>query len=196
TAGAGKTDPSLPPYVGALPPPGVEAWDWQWTWDFRVNNLLTVSKDPRAGGRFRRLAEALKVCRPRMTVRALDDAVYPGPLALDDPERHEGLVLEAPRGATIALEGDARRALTIEGVPGVRVQRFRFRDQNLAPRHQFSSAFVMVRGPCPGVILEDLDVFSEKNVHGINIVLPKAAGGPPVIVRRCTLKVHPKEADA
>jgi hypothetical protein len=30
--GAGVTDPSLPAYVGAVPPEGVEPWDWDKTW--------------------------------------------------------------------------------------------------------------------------------------------------------------------
>ena len=30
--GAGRTDPWLPSYVGALPPAGVEPWDWDRTW--------------------------------------------------------------------------------------------------------------------------------------------------------------------
>jgi serine/threonine protein kinase len=36
TAGAGKTDPSLPVYVGALPPEGVPRWDWDKTWKARL----------------------------------------------------------------------------------------------------------------------------------------------------------------
>jgi hypothetical protein len=32
TAGAGKEDSSLPTYVGAVAPKGVEAWDWEKTW--------------------------------------------------------------------------------------------------------------------------------------------------------------------
>jgi serine/threonine protein kinase len=34
--GAGVTDPSLPAYVGALPPDGVEPWDWNKTWSALV----------------------------------------------------------------------------------------------------------------------------------------------------------------
>ena len=33
---AGKTDPSLPTYVGAVPPKGVATWDWDKTWKARV----------------------------------------------------------------------------------------------------------------------------------------------------------------
>jgi hypothetical protein len=32
TAGAGVDDPALPPYIGAVPPEGVEPWDWDKTW--------------------------------------------------------------------------------------------------------------------------------------------------------------------
>jgi hypothetical protein len=32
TEGAGKDDPTLPRYVGAVPPEGAEAWDWDRTW--------------------------------------------------------------------------------------------------------------------------------------------------------------------
>jgi hypothetical protein len=35
TEGAGKTDPTLPSYVGAVPPEGVEPWDWNRTWRAR-----------------------------------------------------------------------------------------------------------------------------------------------------------------
>ena len=31
-AGAWKIDPALPPFVGAVPPTGVDAWDWETTW--------------------------------------------------------------------------------------------------------------------------------------------------------------------
>jgi hypothetical protein len=36
TQGAGKEDPSLPRYVGALPPEGVEPWDWDRTWRMQM----------------------------------------------------------------------------------------------------------------------------------------------------------------
>ncbi len=35
TEGAGKDDPTLPAYVGAVPPEGVAAWDWDKTWKAR-----------------------------------------------------------------------------------------------------------------------------------------------------------------
>jgi hypothetical protein len=34
--GAGTVDPSLPVYIGAVPPEGVEPWDWDRTWRMRM----------------------------------------------------------------------------------------------------------------------------------------------------------------
>ncbi len=34
--GAGQDDPSLPPYVGAVPPDAAEPWDWDATWKART----------------------------------------------------------------------------------------------------------------------------------------------------------------
>ncbi len=36
TEGAGKDDPTLPTYVGAIPPEGVQPWDWERTWNARA----------------------------------------------------------------------------------------------------------------------------------------------------------------
>jgi hypothetical protein len=36
TEGAGKEDPTLPTYIGALPPEGAEPWDWDRTWRART----------------------------------------------------------------------------------------------------------------------------------------------------------------
>ena len=38
TAGAGNEDPSLPRYVGALPPEGAEPWDWDRAWRMRTKS--------------------------------------------------------------------------------------------------------------------------------------------------------------
>jgi hypothetical protein len=44
--GGGKDDPTLPPYVGALPPEGVEPWDWERTWRARVRPTAEPEKKP------------------------------------------------------------------------------------------------------------------------------------------------------
>ncbi len=70
TEGAGKTDPRLPSYVGAVPPEGFTPWDWDRTWRMPKDaQLLTVSKDARDGGQFRTINEALKEAKPWATIR-------------------------------------------------------------------------------------------------------------------------------
>jgi hypothetical protein len=46
TGGAGKEDPSLPTYVGAVPPKGVEAWDWDKTWKARARKAGPIESEP------------------------------------------------------------------------------------------------------------------------------------------------------
>jgi hypothetical protein len=43
--GAGKDDASLPTYIGALPPEGVEPWDWGRTWRARAPRPAPPDKD-------------------------------------------------------------------------------------------------------------------------------------------------------
>ncbi len=50
TAGAGKEDPSLPAYVGAVPPEGTEPWDWDRTWQARSGS----APDPKRSGSSRK----------------------------------------------------------------------------------------------------------------------------------------------
>src|SRR6185436_19005458 len=77
TSGAGQSDPSLPSYVGALPPEGVEPWDWERTWRMpKEAKLLTVSQRPDKGGKYRTIGEALKDATPWATLRILDAATY------------------------------------------------------------------------------------------------------------------------
>src|SRR5262249_57780733 len=60
TAGAGQEDPSLPRYVGALPPEGAEPWDWDRTWRMPKDaQLLTVSKEASGGGKYRTISDAI-----------------------------------------------------------------------------------------------------------------------------------------
>src|SRR5262249_51620617 len=168
TKGAGETDPSLPSYVGAQPPKGIESWDWDRTWKARTpghHQLLTVSKKEQDGGKYRTINDALKDAKPWATIRVLDDAIYPGRIILDDPEKHHGLCLEAPRHATIEMGPDDERALRLGGVADVRVAGFRFRT-NKVPR---ASTLVSVSGRVPGVVLEGLDFRSDDAVFAIQL---------------------------
>jgi hypothetical protein len=42
TGGAGAFDPSLPLYVGAVPPRGVAPWDWERTWRMRLRQATQL----------------------------------------------------------------------------------------------------------------------------------------------------------
>jgi nitrous oxidase accessory protein NosD len=187
TQGAGVVDPALPRYVGALPPKGTPAWDWDRTWLAPPpGKLLTVSKDPRDKADFDTIAAALAKATPWATVRVLDAADYPEALTLDRAQQ-TGLTLEAVRGATIQLPTKAPAALRIEDVPHVRVRGFRFREP--AWRFDLSAAFVQVKGKSAGFVLEDADL--EATNSGVGVSLQSITGGPDSawsVVRRCRIR--------
>jgi hypothetical protein len=47
--GAGREDGSLPAYVGAIPPQGVERWDWDRTWRARARKAAPAQEKQKAG---------------------------------------------------------------------------------------------------------------------------------------------------
>jgi nitrous oxidase accessory protein NosD len=186
TEGAGKTDPSLPSYIGAVPPEGVAPWDWQRTWLAPPpGKLLTVSKDARDGGQFRSINEALAKAKPWTTIRVLDDALYPESLVLDDPAKQAGITLEATRGATLLLPPGSQRTVLIKAVPDVRINGFRFGRQ---ADDTSGAAYLVVTASCPGTVLEHLHLEMKGRALGIilqNIEVSSPAA--PVVVRGCTL---------
>jgi serine/threonine protein kinase/nitrous oxidase accessory protein NosD len=190
--GAGKSDPSLPAYVGAVPPKGAEAWDWRWTWDARARKLLTVSKDPKVGGRFRTICDAVRLVRPGMTIRVLDDADYNEPVLFNDANLHAGVVLEAPKKATLLMTADVPRPITIQDVPAIQIKGFRFRERDVSrPRDRF---FVLVRHRCPGTILEDLDIQSQGAKVGIYLLAPRNEPTVrPIVIQRCAIRLASPE---
>jgi hypothetical protein len=197
TTGAGGSDAEicdrdLPPYVGAVPPVGVEPWDWEKTWKARVGanvpmaipNVLTVAKN--GTGQFQTIGEALAKVKPGMTIRVLDDAVYQEALAIDDPERHTRITVEASHGATLALIPACTSTLAIDSIAGVTVRGFRFKSD---AREPVRGAMLLVTGPCPGLRLEGLVLEGT----GINGMWLKRAWSPdreqPIVVMKCTVKV-------
>jgi hypothetical protein len=182
---AGKNDPSLPAYVGAVPPEGAQTWDWSRTWQAPPpGHLVTVSQKPSGGGTYRTINGALADAKPWTTIRVLDGGTYPESIVLDDPKKYEGVVLEAPKGATILLGNLAQRALTINGVPNVRVKGFRFR----APPARLRFSYLTVLGPSHGIVLEGLDLQAAMPHYGILLKEVWAAGATPLVVRKCTFK--------
>jgi serine/threonine protein kinase len=188
TEGAGRTDPRLPSYVGAVPPEGVAPWDWDRTWRMpKEAQLLTVSKEEKDGGQYRTINDALKAAKPWATIRVLDGGVYPERLVLEEPERHAGITLQAVRHATIGLTDKSSAALLIKGVPHVRVEGFRFRHglDSVAGR-----AFLAVTSGATGTVLERLDLQAEREVYGIVLQLAGMPGdGSVTQVRNCVVDV-------
>jgi nitrous oxidase accessory protein NosD len=186
--GAGVVDPSLPRYVGALPPKGTPAWDWDRTWLAPPpGKLITVSKDAKDKADFKTIGEALAKATPWATIRVLDAADYPEALTLDRAAEQTGLTLEAVRGATLQMPLKAQAALLVEDVPHVRVRGFRVREAG--PRFDSGPILVLVKGRSAGFVLEDVDLETTNNVIGIS--LQNLDGGPGSawsVVRRCRLR--------
>jgi hypothetical protein len=187
--GAGVTDPSLPSYVGALPPAGVEPWDWDRTWRMPADaKLLTVSKDGKAD--FGTIGEALAKAEPWTTIRVLDDAHYPEALTITDAERQTGLCLEAVKGAVIEMPTRSYQALAIKSVPHVRVAGFRFTEKGTSDDP--FRAFVLVTGKATGVTLTGLHLRAKNPLLGVVVGNAVAdEDGPPVVVRRCVIDPEP-----
>jgi serine/threonine protein kinase len=187
--GAGKTDPRLPQYIGAVPPEGVEPWDWDRTWRMpRDAKLLTVSKDKAGGGEFRSIGAALAKAKPWSAIRVLDNKEYEESLVFDRAEQHEGILLESPRGATIKLGDDPAGALVIDDVPNVVVRGFRLSSNSgdgIIP-------FVTVTSHSPGVVLADLLIqCSRPMARGIVLKgVTSQSNEPPVVVKRCTIEAR------
>ena len=190
TKGGGQTDPWLPSYVGALPPEGVEPWDWDRTWRAEAPGrqlLLTVSKKEQDGGKFRTIKDALRSpdLKPWATIRVLDGATYPEAVLLDDPTAHKGVVLEAPKRATLQMGPGMSRLIHIKNVAHVRVSGFRLRDRE----GRMLSTFVAISGRVPGVVVEDLELRTRVKTFGVVLAVPRVGEQePPVVVRRCFIQ--------
>jgi hypothetical protein len=188
TEGAGQEDPTLPSYVGAVPPAGVEPWDWDRACRMPKDAaLLTVSKQDSGGGKYRRIRDALKDATPWATIRVLDDAVYDETLRLDDAKKHTGVTIEATRGATLRLVEPAMRLLTIRDVPHVCVRGFTFIDDGVA--NETSRAFAFVHGNVTGVVLKRLHLRPSNPMFGLCIQNASVAPGqPPLRVEGCVIR--------
>jgi hypothetical protein len=190
TDGAGNEDPSLPRYVGALPPEGTEAWDWDRTWRMpKEAQLLTVSKESSGGGKYRAINEALKEARPWATIRVLDGATYSEAISLTDRKKHEGLTLEAVGGAKLHLTGGPRRLVTISDVPYVRMTGFQLTENaGLFDPTAASRAFVTVNGNVPGVALTRLNLTPKAVIQGFVLQNSVATAEEPLRIENCTVR--------
>jgi hypothetical protein len=185
TEGAGKSDPRLPSYVGAVPPEGTQPWEWDRTWRMpKEVQLLTVSKEEKDGGRYRTINEALQAAKPWATVRVLDAATYRETIALDDPTKHAGIAFEALKRATIEMTHESNRAISLKAVPDVVIQGFRLQADNGVT----TGTLVLVESDGPGVILDDLQLKAANRVSGIGLRgVGYAPGARPLVVRNCRM---------
>jgi nitrous oxidase accessory protein NosD len=188
TAGAGAEDPSLPRYVGALPPEGAEPWDWDRAWRMPKDaRLLTVSKEASTGGEYRTINAALKDAEPWTTIRVLDKSEYEETLVIDDKSQ-EGVCLDAPLGPTL-VGSPGEPALTIASVPNVRVSGFIVRGH---VQGRLGMALVAVRGAASGVVLEGLQLRSPEAARQMGIALQDvrvSRDESPLTVRGCDIRV-------
>jgi serine/threonine protein kinase len=146
-----------------------------------IENGLTVAKD--GSGQFVTIGEALAKVQSGMTIRVLDDAIYPELIILDNPEKQAHITLEAPRRAILQLPQGKPRLLAIRDTPGVRVTGFRLREKEAAP----ARIFVTITGHTPGVILEYLDIETSIKMLGAVINVDQRDEEKPVAVRRCSI---------
>jgi serine/threonine protein kinase/nitrous oxidase accessory protein NosD len=184
TEGAGKEDPSLPTYVGAVPPKGMEPWDWDKTWKIvTIPNGLTVAKD--GTGQYTTISEALTAVRPRMTIRVLDDATYAEALSIDDRTKYEGVTLEGLKHAVIELPSTTE-VLAIRDVPRFRLKGFRIREHT--PRERWFDGLIALSGHTPGVVLDGLDIDSQGLGSLIKLSVRNLVGEEPLVVHESILR--------
>jgi serine/threonine protein kinase len=146
--------------------------------------VLTVSKRPEDGGRFRTIQEALDEVEPWMTVRVLDDAVYDEYLDICLPDRHRGVILEATGGASLRRERGNRQAVHIRNVSGFTLRGFRF-----ASPPDRGHCQVYIAGRCPGVVLDRLHMSVGNHKDHVNLY--EQAGGTrdaPLVIQNCTMQ--------
>ena len=187
TKGAGTFDPSLPRYVGALPPEGTSPWDWKRTWHAPLpGKLITVSKRKEDNATYDTLTKALAAAKPWTTIRVLDDSVYRETLILNRNEQFAGVRLEATAGATLEKEPAYLVGLGLKDVRGVSVCGFRFRCAQKG-----RNTFVLVAGECGDLVLENLRFDGKGPGTNIAVALEgptefSASSSPVLALRNCT----------
>jgi serine/threonine protein kinase len=144
--------------------------------------VLTVSKRPGDKARFDTIRAALDEVDPGMTIRVLDDAVYEEYLLIT--AKHRGVVLEAAGQATIrGLPNKSDTDVVMHNVLGFTLRGFHF-NSNEMKNHQ-----IHIAGPCPGLVLDQLDLTGNK--EGVCIDLYSNAAGTkdaPIVIQSCTLR--------
>jgi hypothetical protein len=148
-----------------------------------IANGLTVAKD--GTGQYTTIGEALEHVRPGMTVRVLDRETYREQVVLTSRSAQAGITLEAPQGATLEPPRAGGNLVELEGVPRVTLRGSRLRTTLTM------KALVLVRGRCPGVVLEDLDCAASPTGYawGVELACPGlTVGDDPITVRNSSFR--------
>ena len=174
----------LPTFIGAVPPAGSAAWDWQAAWNSRHPPPITVSKEAARGGQHRTIGEAVRKAKRGMTVLILDDAEYrESPLSITNAEKHAGLTIESPRHATLETNEAENALIDIAGVPNVTIRGLRLRAGGA------KQTLVMVRDSAPGLLLDGLEMIPGAGTDFDGVYFYAVNGdGPPAVVQNCTIR--------
>ena len=89
--------------------------------------MLTVSQKPEDGGKYRTIGAALDKVAAGQTIRVVDAATYREQVLLNRPSAHNGVALEATRGATLEMTANGTTAFEVGGVSGVTIRGFLLR---------------------------------------------------------------------
>lgn len=142
-----------------------------------IENGVTVAKD--GTGQFTTIGAALQKVSRGMTIRIVDDAVYPEAVQIVNPAAQEGLTLEAPRRATVQPPPGAKVGVVVLNVPHVTVRGLTI---------CVNSTGIVAAGAtgyCPGVIFDDLRCESATQLQTTGIIVDNlrlgAADAPAVV---------------
>jgi hypothetical protein len=129
----------------------------------------------------------LKQVKRGQTIRVLDGATYPEALELSNPDRYDGITLEAVQKATIRPPSTAPIVgFLVHGVSEVTVRGFRM--ELGEGRTQYLAGIV---GKSPGVVFDGLELTTSRRLNTCAIGLETiefSRAEPPVIVRNCTIQ--------
>ncbi|HVS36365.1 MAG TPA: hypothetical protein VMS17_12435, partial [Gemmataceae bacterium] len=152
-------------------------------------NVLTVSQKPEDGGKYRTIGEALDKVAAGQTIRVVDAATYREQVLLNRPSSHNGVALEAVRGATLEITANGTTAFEVSGVTGVTIRGFLLRAAGTQ-----SCALVYVHEHGTEVLLERLDMGPGPQGGAFNgievqdVEEDDHTGRPSVTVRDCVFR--------
>ena len=146
-----------------------------------VPRVLTVSKRPEDGGRFRTVQAALDEVEPGKTIRVLDNGDYEEYLLIAGPQ-YFGVALEAVDKATFVKLPDKPQIIDLRGVSHFTLRGFRLKSGGELHDQ------ITVTGTCPGVVLKGLDMTSDGgdciSMRDVSV----SSNDSPIVIEDCTIR--------